>query len=195
MTKISKLFEKKPGTWGLRGDGGFWFELKDKIGHLDLPESEEELIQILYKNYELILGKSIESKNRIFKEEYNYGGMSGGSVSPDFWLTKGFPYIVDNYKTICSIEDEVNTPLSKKVDSKVVLVTNFDDWEALFVNGEVKIQAHSIDRKYLVKYCLEYNTMYCVVGSSSDELDLSGEYPYLLDDIIEYQDILLAVEL
>lgn len=81
--------------------------------------------------------------------------------------------------------------LEDKLNSVVVLVTNHDDWEALYINGKAVIQEHKIQRSDLVRYCLEYNTMYCEVSASYEELEMSGRYPDNLNDIPEYDDITL----
>lgn len=73
--------------------------------------------------------------------------------------------------------------LSERVDSPVVLVTNYDDWEALYVNGVSVYQGHDIPRYVLVKTCLEAGAHYCSVYSSYEELEMTGNFPDQLDDI------------
>lgn len=82
--------------------------------------------------------------------------------------------------------------LSEFLDSPVVLVTNHDDWEALYINGKCDYQAHNIDTKSLVKACLEHGKMYNLVYSSYDELMNVGNYPDTLDDIPEWIEITLS---
>lgn len=82
--------------------------------------------------------------------------------------------------------------LSELVDSPVVLVTNHDDWEGLFINGVADHQAHKVQRDDLVKACLKAGQNYCTVYASYDELEISGQFPDNLDDLPEYIEIELA---
>lgn len=82
--------------------------------------------------------------------------------------------------------------LSELVDSNVVLVTNHDDWEALYVNGVSIYQAHDIDARDLAKHSLEQGKLYNVIESSYDELYDIGNYPDKIDDIPEWQRITLS---
>lgn len=79
--------------------------------------------------------------------------------------------------------------LSEKVTSPVVVVSNDDDWEALYVNGVSVTQEHSIRRDELIDVCLKHGQKPCYVTSYYDDLDIQGRYPDNLDDIPEYQHI------
>lgn len=79
--------------------------------------------------------------------------------------------------------------LSELCDSPVVLVTNHDDWNALYINGTAKEQAHNIDADTLVKECLKVGKHYCTVYSDYDELQIEGQYPDKLDDIPSHIEI------
>lgn len=82
--------------------------------------------------------------------------------------------------------------LSEIVDSPVVLVTNHDDWQAIYINGKCDYQAHDINMRELVKTCLEHGKMYNVVYSSYDELMDAGRYPDTLDEIPEWIEVTLS---
>lgn len=73
--------------------------------------------------------------------------------------------------------------LSEKVKSNVVIVTNYDDWEALYVNGIAVAQDHKISRETVVEHCLKENTMFETVEAYHDELESVGQYPDNIDDV------------
>lgn len=79
--------------------------------------------------------------------------------------------------------------LSEQVTSPVVIVSNDDDWEALYVNGRSIKQDHSISRDELIDVCLKHGQKPCYVTVYYDDLDIEGRYPDNLDDLPPYQKI------
>ena len=57
--KVSQVFDPKPEQWGLRGDPYLWDELKEKLEHVELPESQDELKTLIEVEIERSLAKPI----------------------------------------------------------------------------------------------------------------------------------------
>lgn len=93
----AKYFEHSPEQWGLRGDPFLWDEMKISFEKINLPVSSREFDRLLHKFFKQLTGEKPEKGKTIFIERYNDSGMSGGFVSCDFWLEKGFPLIIKRY--------------------------------------------------------------------------------------------------
>ena len=96
---ISNLMVYPPDSWGLRGDPYLWLDLLKKLSFKTIPNSAEELIQILNKQINELIGEKMEIGKDYFVEVYNNGGMSGGMISGEFWINKGIPYILSKFES------------------------------------------------------------------------------------------------
>lgn len=94
----SSLFKTRPFQYGLRGDLPLWDDLEEEFKQLSIPKTEDELITNLYQTIEKLTGLNLLTKEKIYVERYNKGGMSGGTVSGRFWLKKGIPLIIGRYR-------------------------------------------------------------------------------------------------
>ena len=94
---LSSLLLQPPERSGLRGDQFLWIELLKKLSAEAIPDSDEKLLAIVHKQLEEILGEEIKSEKEYFRESLNFGGMSGGMVSGEYWLKTGIPYILEKY--------------------------------------------------------------------------------------------------
>ena len=101
--KITKLFEKEPKGWGLRGDPYLWRELKKQLDEMSMPKTEIELQQLLERQYQKITGKALNKQGYIKIDNFKHGGMSSGMISPQFWKDIGFPLLVNQWQEIHKI--------------------------------------------------------------------------------------------
>ncbi|WP_428242722.1 hypothetical protein [Gynuella sp.] len=92
--KVSRLFDPKPEQWGLRGDPFLWDELKEKLDCVELPESEDELKNLLENEIERSLEKPISYDGSIVIERFKHGGMSSGGISLKYWKETGIPLLI-----------------------------------------------------------------------------------------------------
>lgn len=99
-TSIGMLFTERPRPMGLRGDRGLWEEMGRKLAHVPLPQARDELSAILTDAYQTATGQSIDDPNVVVIERFNRGGMSGGMISPRFWLERGIPTVLDRYDAL-----------------------------------------------------------------------------------------------
>jgi len=95
---LSLIFQDEPLRWGLRGDPYLWSEMKNILGELAYPNTEEDFIILLQQTFEQLTGKSIKELHSIFVERYSHGGMSSGHVSPQFWIEEGFPMLRERFR-------------------------------------------------------------------------------------------------
>ncbi|SHK71495.1 hypothetical protein SAMN02746009_01445 [Hymenobacter psychrotolerans DSM 18569] len=90
-TQLQFIFHPTPDQWGLRGDPALWQELEYVCATLQLPTSPAAIDQLLAFLYHNLVGEEPVAGHRPYVPRYQGGGMSGGHVSADFWLTQGFP--------------------------------------------------------------------------------------------------------
>ena len=95
---LSKLFQDKPGSWGLRGDPYLWEEMKDTLGACAYPATEEQFTKLVEQTYKQLTGVPLANQESIFIERYSHGGMSSGYVSPQFWIEKVLPLLQARYR-------------------------------------------------------------------------------------------------
>ena len=96
---VGALFAKELERWGFRGDPLLRQEMGEKLGNVEMPDSLEELLQILEEKFHSLTGHSSHSNNEyIHIERYEQGsGMSTGLISPSFWREQGFKALSDRF--------------------------------------------------------------------------------------------------
>ncbi len=95
--KVSEIFEEEPIQWGLRGDPFLWRELKERFKDTDMPETQEQLKDLIEKEYETSTGHPITHEKMFGVERFRSQGMSSGGISPEFWVSSGIPLLVSRY--------------------------------------------------------------------------------------------------
>jgi len=95
--RLVQIFEDEPHRWGLRGDAYLWAELKDRLGDLPYPDTQEDLMTLLEQTYEQLTGRSIKAQGHVHVERYSHGGMSSGFIAAEFWAETGFPLLQARY--------------------------------------------------------------------------------------------------
>ena len=88
---------KKPFQFGFRGDSYLWRELEILFAK-ERIKNEEDFEQFLVTNIERIISNKLEKDKSFFIKKYNFGGLSGGSISCNFWIEKGIPLLKKQYK-------------------------------------------------------------------------------------------------
>lgn len=78
-------------SWGLRGDPGLWDAIHNLVGQEEAPPTVEEFMTRLEQVFQEIVGQPISTKiESVYIEEFNHGGMSGGSICIPFGVIKHF---------------------------------------------------------------------------------------------------------
>lgn len=96
--KVSALFNPKPISWGLRGDPFLWQELKQGFENTEIPETKEQLKGLLEKAYKKATCYAITQTEIVVIERFKHGGMSSGSISPEFWTNIAIPLILERFE-------------------------------------------------------------------------------------------------
>lgn len=91
---VSKIFEQRPERWGLRGDPLLWDELQQAFTMISLPCSKTCFIRHFEKFFYELTNHSLKSESNIWVEKYDTGGMSGGSISAEFWQEDALPLLI-----------------------------------------------------------------------------------------------------
>lgn len=95
---LAQLFQEEPWQWGMRGDPHLWREMRAALGSSAYPSTEEQFTALLEHTYQHLTGRLLTQHEPIYIERYNHGGMSGGYVSPQFWLEKAIPLLQARYR-------------------------------------------------------------------------------------------------
>ena len=95
--KVSNIFEDEPIQWGLRGDPFLWRELKERFADVRMPDTPQELKEIIEQEYEAATGHPISYQQNFGIERFRSHGMSSGGVCPEFWATRGIPLLVSRH--------------------------------------------------------------------------------------------------
>lgn len=89
-----EIFKNKPKQWGLRGDPEMWDALNKQFENLHNISNEEEFGEILNNEFNQLLKKGKKMSNDVvWFEEFSQLGMSGGSVSIEWWTNTGLPLL------------------------------------------------------------------------------------------------------
>lgn len=99
---VSCLMTPKPMHWGLRGDPYLWEEIFDHLATTKIPESINDLIEIIEKAFIELTAHPITDSDNFLIEKYAHGGMSSGHIDPGFWKNKIIPLLVERYKKLYS---------------------------------------------------------------------------------------------
>ncbi len=92
--KLSRIFQDRPRTWGLRGDPYFWDYLEKRAENMGIL-SPDELEKWIKEEYFSLSGKVLTDKYMDFAviEQFAHGGMSSGGVDNEWWMNEGIPLL------------------------------------------------------------------------------------------------------
>lgn len=95
---VGSLFQPWSKPWGLRGDPFLWEELSQVLAKEPLPASLTQLVALIEKSFEQLVGCSLSTHhNSVYVERYDRGGISGGHICFAFWKGEAIPEIQRNY--------------------------------------------------------------------------------------------------
>ena len=100
MKDLSVIFVNKPEQWGLRGDPYLWVEMQGIFAGESLDISERDLANEICEYYEKAVGVPLQYGSNKYVERFAHGGMSSGSVSGEFWICRGIPILIENFRKI-----------------------------------------------------------------------------------------------
>jgi hypothetical protein len=98
MTPIADLFDPPPDIFAYRGDEVLWHKMTDYFAGKPMPPSRAELVKSVEGAFIDITGKTLENVDQISLPHLDQGGMSGGIVSPAFWLFDALNILTSRYK-------------------------------------------------------------------------------------------------
>lgn len=94
MQTIADLFEPQPERWGLRGDIRLWMSMQSRFEEIAIPPTATALEAELAAAFLALVGVGIDSTEDVYREEFDFGGASGGQVSITGWRDKLLPLVV-----------------------------------------------------------------------------------------------------
>lgn len=95
--KISEIFKDEPAQWGYRGDSLLWREMGERLVNMEMPSTSEELKEIIEHTYFEATGYKIGHLETFQIERFKAHGMSSGGISPEFWVNRGIPILVNRH--------------------------------------------------------------------------------------------------
>ncbi len=101
-SELNNLFDE-PEQWGLRGDPYLWKTLKERFQYSSISNTEEFHSFLIDTFKDKTGGEPIKDQH-YFVKEFNFGGMSGGGISSNFWIETGFPLLIKRYKQLSNRE-------------------------------------------------------------------------------------------
>ena len=90
---LADCFDLVHRQWGLRADPHVWGLMRDRLSHEPTPPDVEAVLVAAFEA-ETGLDLGAEGERRVYVEQHDHGGMSGGFVDLDWWRTKGIPLMV-----------------------------------------------------------------------------------------------------
>jgi hypothetical protein len=92
-------FETLELKWGLRGDPFLWEELRKRAESKVNFRSKQDFEIFIDENFKAITqsGNFSEDGSRVYVKNFNHGGMSGGWIAYNTWITKILPLLKNRY--------------------------------------------------------------------------------------------------
>jgi hypothetical protein len=87
---LADCFDLRHRQWGLRGDPHLWELLRERLSGLATPPDVLGALQEAFAGATGVDLRSDESE-QVHLDELDHGGMSGGTVSLDWWRRKAIP--------------------------------------------------------------------------------------------------------
>ena len=96
-TRLADGFDIVHRQWGLRGDPHVWRALRDRLSEHPTPAGADAVRAAYVAAFDDVVGVDLdtEPEPRVYREELDHGGMSGGHVDLEWWRTKGIPLLVE----------------------------------------------------------------------------------------------------
>ena len=99
---LTIIFENKPNQWGLRGDPYLWDEMAEACKGESLDTDDYSIAGFVSEYFERVTGVPLTYDAIGHCERLEHGGMSSGSVSGQFWISRGIPLLIENFYKIKS---------------------------------------------------------------------------------------------
>jgi hypothetical protein len=104
---VSEVFDILPRQWGIRGDPYLWDELKKELDYDIKNITAKQFRERLITLFEEKIGRTLNSDDMVYIEEYANGGMSSGHIDIVTWRERLIPFLIDNFvKAKAGTEDE-----------------------------------------------------------------------------------------
>ena len=97
---LSVIFERKPSQWGFRGDPYLWDEIQEQCIGEALDFDEYGIAGLVSEYYEEVTGQPLTYDSKPYVKRFAYGGMSSGTVSGAFWISRGIPLLIENLRKV-----------------------------------------------------------------------------------------------
>ena len=98
--RVGLLFDPPPGTWGLRGDPGFWAEMRDHLAAHPLPPESGTLSAMIADSFAALTGVALSDASDALpvpRLDQGRGGLSAGLVSGPFWRDTAVPLLLSRH--------------------------------------------------------------------------------------------------
>src|SRR5688572_6644650 len=90
---LAAVFRPYPSRWGLRGDAQLWYAIERRAAAVPLPPDGDTLSAHVHAEFVLHTGRALTTGEPFFVKGLDHGGMSGGMVTPAWWLDTALPLL------------------------------------------------------------------------------------------------------
>jgi hypothetical protein len=97
---VAVLFQDEPQRWSYRGDLYLWREMRQHLGRVRCPNTQEGLASVVERAFEELTGFPLSHQDPFYVEKYSHGGMSSGYVNPRFWRETAVPLLQGRLSTL-----------------------------------------------------------------------------------------------
>ncbi len=97
---LSLIFDRKPDTWGARGNPYLWEEMQKLCVGKSLDIDAYGIAGMVSEVFEKVTGKPLTYDAEDHVESFAHGGMSSGIVTGSFWMSLGIPYLIESLRRI-----------------------------------------------------------------------------------------------
>ena len=98
---MDELFDPAPDQWGFRGDPHAWAVLREHLAMTPVPAEGHEVEDLLIEAFLTVVGVDLRTTRdeRVYREGFAHGGMSGGYVHLPTWRERLVPLLVSRAQT------------------------------------------------------------------------------------------------
>jgi hypothetical protein len=90
---LAAVFRPDPHRRGLRGDAQLWHTIERLAAAVPLPTDGDALSAHVHAEFVRHTGRALTPGDPFFVKGLDHGGMSGGMVTPAWWLVTALPLL------------------------------------------------------------------------------------------------------
>ena len=98
---LAAVFRQYPNRRGLRGDAQLWYAMERRAAAVPLPANGDALAAHVHAEFVQHTGRALTPGEPFFVKGLDHGGISGGMVTPAWWLDTALPLLRERLAAAC----------------------------------------------------------------------------------------------